>query len=491
MTTIQPRVEKIKNKRKQTLFRDFLKEIVSRQPIVFYKTDGVVSRFPKTDRIKSVVKYQDFEKVNEDIFAHGQEYDFNQSFWDNFSSLLQKVSLPSMIHFFQNENVDYGDVVSKGKNIYLCAYAVNENEDIYYSFGIKDACKNVFNSALVGDHSENIAMSCGVMHSYEVFYSRYITNCSDVWFSTNLVGCSHCINCHDLENVSYAIGNKVMSKEEYMKQKEVILQQKHNYVSRYKDLPAQPKNIASTNVSGTFLVESEDVENGHFAYRLKNGRNVFNVWWFQSNQELYDCVDGGGPTSADMYGINWFAINSEKCMISCHIPNCNNIYYSYYVESCSYCIGCVWLKNKQFCIFNKQYTKEEWFVLANKIFAQMEKEWILGDFFPATLCPFYFNDTIAQIVWDFDESEIVKDGYLRRQEEVKVDIPTTAAIIKTNDPLLTNYDESILAKVIQDSKGNYYRIVKPELDFHARYGLPLSLLHWMDRLKLHFVWWNM
>jgi hypothetical protein len=487
MTTIKQRVDQIKDKRKQTPFRDFLKDIVSRQPIVFYKTDGIVSRFPKTDRIKSVVKYSDFDKVNEDIFNRGQDYDFNKTFRENYNSLFQKVSLPSMIHFFQNENADYGDVVSKSKNIYLSAYVANTNEDVYYSFGIKDGCANVFSSVLVADHSENIYMSCGVMHSFKVFYSRYITNSSDIRFSTNLIGCAHCINCDGLENVSYAINNQVMSKEEYEIKKSAILQQTHNYLTRYQQLSTQPKNVASTDVQGTFLIESQNVENGHFAYRLNNGRNVFNVGWFESNEDLYDCFDGGGPTSADMYGVNGFAISSEHCAICCHIPNCSNVYYSYYIESCSYCLWCVGIKNKQFCIFNKQYTKEERFILADKIFAQMEREWVLGDFFPASLCPFYFNDTIAQIVGNFDKSDVTKDGFLRRDDEIKVDIPATADIIRTDDVLLTQRDDSVLAKVIKDSKGNYYRIIKSELAFHKQYALPLSTLHWMDRIKLHFV----
>ncbi|MEI6774385.1 MAG: hypothetical protein WCL18_06460 [bacterium] len=42
-------------------------------------------------------------------------------------------------------------------------------------------------------------------------------------------------------------------------------------------------------------------------------------------------------------------------------------------DTCSYCLGCVGLQNKQFCILNKQYTKEERFILANKIFEDMEK----------------------------------------------------------------------------------------------------------------------
>ncbi|MBU0627205.1 hypothetical protein KKH82_07470 [Patescibacteria group bacterium] len=52
----------------------------------------------------------------------------------------------------------------------------------------------------------------------------------------------------------------------------------------------------------------------------------------------------------------------------------SNIYYSYFLHNCSYCLGCVGLINKQFCIFNKEYSKEERLKLANKIFEQMDKE---------------------------------------------------------------------------------------------------------------------
>ncbi len=52
------------------------------------------------------------------------------------------------------------------------------------------------------------------------------------------------------------------------------------------------------------------------------------------------------------------------------------------MTSCSFCIGCVGLKNKSYCILNKQYTKEEWYVLADQIFTQMNQQGVLGDFFP-------------------------------------------------------------------------------------------------------------
>ncbi len=66
MTNLQYRQKKIQEKRKTTPWREFIKEIASWQPNVFYKFDGVVSRFPRTDRIGNVVKYSTFyEQQNE------------------------------------------------------------------------------------------------------------------------------------------------------------------------------------------------------------------------------------------------------------------------------------------------------------------------------------------------------------------------------------------------------------------------------------------
>ena len=63
--------------------------------------------------------------------------------------------------------------------------------------------------------------------------------------------------------------------------------------------------------------------------------------------------------------------------------------------------------NKSYCILNKQYTKEEWEILAEKIFASMEQDGTLGEFFPASMNPFYFNDTLAYLIDDsFTQEEI-------------------------------------------------------------------------------------
>ncbi|MBI4253199.1 hypothetical protein HY623_03435 [Candidatus Uhrbacteria bacterium] len=41
-------------------------------------------------------------------------------------------------------------------------------------------------------------------------------------------------------------------------------------------------------------------------------------------------------------------------------PECTNVSFSLNLQNCMDCFGCVNLKNKQHCIFNEQYTKEEY-----------------------------------------------------------------------------------------------------------------------------------
>lgn len=498
MKTLKQWQEKIQAKRKQTTFRDFIKEIASWQPVVFHKSHWLVSRFPQTDRMLEVISYSDYYSQDSIEYTHGIAYDESKNIFENYAKLRSKIKWINMINFFNSENSEYADVVSKWKNIYLSTFVVNGDEDVMYSFWVNDQSKRILNSAIISDHSENVYFSLAVQHSFKVFYSRYINNSSDIWFSTNLLWCNHCIDCHNLENKSYCIGNIEYKKEEYLEKKEVYLKDKSEFYDRYCSLKNKKgKHLASSDITGSYAVESEDIEGAHFTYRISTWRNVFNVWGFEWCKNIYDVFDGWWPSLQDIYWVNGIAINSENCYLSCHVPNCNTVFYSYYLESCSFCIGCIWLQNKSYCILNKQYTKQEWETLANNIFATMESDGILGDFFPWELNPFYFNDTMAGILGDFTQEEVEAEWYMWRQEEIRVDIPESSDVISVHD--LKHYqwykdgkwdiNKSILNKVIQDKKWNYYRIVQMEYNFLMKYSLPLPEIHWLDRMKLNF-WIN-
>lgn len=71
---------------------------------------------------------------------------------------------------------------------------------------------------------------------------------------------------------------------------------------------------------------------------------------------------------------------------------------------------------------------------AEEILKKMNEEGALGEFFPGWMCPFYYNDTVAYLLNpSISKEEVIKLGYLRRDEAVKVDIPSNVEVVKTNE----------------------------------------------------------
>jgi len=492
MSSINKWKELFQEKRKETKFRDYLKQIVSWQPLTFYKNKWKISIFPETERRNKLISPLEFgEKMDERIKV-GLDYNFDINFFDNFQLLQDKIEFPALRAFGERENCDYADTIYGGKNIYLSMTAVLDVENVFYSFSVKTNSKNVYNSNIVWNGSENIYMCSCIINGFNIFYSKFLHNCSDIWFSSNLVWCKECILCEWLDNQSYCINNKQLKKEEYFQKKREILAQKEKFLENYKNLSISWNNIWSNNVKGSFVLQSENIENGYFAYQVNKGKNLMSIWWAWKNHNIYDCfwaVDGEDCYAN--FGV-WSASNLYSCMQTG--VGGSDVYYSMFCIWCSFCIGCIWLTNQEYYIFNKKYNKEEWYELANKIFSQMEKDWIWGEFFPGKLNPYYFNDTAAYLIDDsFSKEEILKEWYLWRDDEIKVDIPSWTSIIENSkldklqwfDSKWNWYiDKNILRKIIIDEKENVYRIIASEYEFLMKYELPIPEIHWIDRIKL-------
>jgi len=458
--------------------------------LVFYKQQWIVSKYPPTSRISKVTDISSFDKnIDDRMSMHA--YASQKWFFKNFAILFSSITHPWTIMYALAENADFANEVLASKNVYLSSTVIKDCENVLYSSNIKEWSSDVLNSVMVWNNSQNVYMWVGIIESSNIFYSRCIKNSSNIWFCVNCVWCSHCMMCVDMENASYCIRNKQYTKEEYIKIKTELLKRKDKFYHRYKQLPITWKNIWSTRVTWSFVCQSQDVENWLYSYWLKQVRNSI-IWWGKwVNEYMADIICWCTIGNDHIYGVVWAWAWSSHLYCSCHIV-WSHIYYCYYMENCSFCLWCVGLKNKQFCILNKQYTKEEWHQKVNKIFATMEKEWSLWFFFPAAMCPYYFNDTIAyQLDDSFTKEEVEEKWYLRRDEVVKVDIPEWIEVVNTSE--LGKYewwkdntwwiDHDITKKVIQDKTWNIYRIIGMEYDFLMKHGLPLPRKHRLERLK--------
>src|SRR3989344_6045552 len=93
-----------------------------------------------------------------------------------------------------------------------------------------------------------------------------------------------------------------------------------------------------------------------------------------------------------------------------------------YIAGCtrsSNLFGCVGLRDKKYCILNKQYSREAYFAEISKIKSQMTKAGEYGEFFPARMSPFGYNETQAQDYFPLTKEEAIKKGFNWKEQEHK------------------------------------------------------------------------
>lgn len=260
--------------RKYTDYRDFLLEVASWQPITLYKRAMGVSRYPDIPvaRFGNIVNSSEYGELRDGLIRTSKTAISDRPFFEVMKELFVTTPIPALFASQNDENSQYADCAGGTKNAYLSIIA-NHGENMLYSFSIKSA-NNVFNSAGVWDHCENIYSSSGLTGSSNIFYSRYLDNCRDLWFCRNMIGCTECIFCEGLQNTTFAINNVAHTQEEYFLKKATILSQKGEFEKWYAAMPKDSKNLSSANSTGTFVSMSENVENGHWIYHVKDARNA-------------------------------------------------------------------------------------------------------------------------------------------------------------------------------------------------------------------------
>ena len=179
----------------------------------------------------------------------------------------------------------------------------------------------------------------------------------------------------------------------------------------------------------------------------------------------------------------------NKC--SYFIKNSARVYYSYNCTTCSDIFGCVGLRNKQYCILNRQYAKEEYEALVSKMIKHMGtlpyvdamgRTYRYGEFFPTELSPFAYNEAIAQEYFPLTKEQTLAKGYRWREPEAR-----QYAVTKKPDHLpdhVRDVTDSILNETIgcahegkcTEQCTTAFKIIPQELQFYRRMNLPLPRL---------------
>jgi hypothetical protein len=150
--------------------------------------------------------------------------------------------------------------------------------------------------------------------------------------------------------------------------------------------------------------------------------------------------------------------------------------------SCQDCFGCIGLRKKQYCIFNKQYSKEDYFQLREKIIEQMnnmpyqDKQGLLygyGEFFPLEFSSYPYNNTFANFFFPKNKTEILQEGLAWYEIETPKH-PITISSSNLPDNLKEITDKITKEIVGCNTCPRGYRIIQQELDLARKMNVPPS-----------------
>ena len=223
------------------------------------------------------------------------------SFFENIQTLFITHHKPNLYQVGMNENSDYSNICIDTKNAYLSFVPGVQSENVLYSTQTRENTRNIINSSLVVDNSENVFHGKMVTNSFNVFYSHHIYNCSEMRFCANCIGCHFCIECNDLDNASYCIRNQQYTKEEFHRMKNSYLPRQHEELHR-KTFTHQGMNVASDNCSGSGMYQCNNVENGYNILNYTDSRNIVFAAGTPLGTHHYDCIEIGDNNN-HLYGI--------------------------------------------------------------------------------------------------------------------------------------------------------------------------------------------
>jgi len=431
-----------------------------------------------------------------DSMLHGVDFDSSLIFLKQLDGLFHKVPIMNLFTLYTTMvNSDYTNMVSWLKNCYMVTYS-DYGENLIYGSFVNHSRDSVDN--LMGKEIELCYETINCSNCYRCFYSVDCESCSDVWFSRNCTGCNNCFGCINLRNKSYYIFNQPYNKEEYEIKIKEYTPLCHKTINEIKSLNKELLlNSPQKYIHGWRNVDSY----GDYLNDTKNAKRCFIGFNIEDSKfcsfvtgkmtDTYDFVNFGESSSLMYEVLQGGNQSSNNRMCQWAITNCRNLEYCLFCENSHDLFGCVGLKKQQYCILNKQYTKEEYFLLREKIIKNMNEMpyvdkmgniYKYGEFFPIEESPFAYNDTTAQEFFPLNKEEALKQGYKWHDKEArKYNID-----IKNEDiPLyIINVDDDILGKVIECShKGDCnhqcteaFKIVPEELSFYKRMGLPLPHL---------------
>jgi hypothetical protein len=416
-----------------------------------------------------------------DFIMAGIEYNEKQKFFEQYQELKLAVPRPNL--FIKNGvNSDFTNLVLNVKNCFLI-FDASEAEDCAYGEYLDQAknCWDCFGAI----HTNNSFDSLMEVDCYQTFFVENSERCLDSAFLFDCRDCSNCFMCTNLRHKKYCFYNEQLSKTEYEnKMREINLgsiKVIEKYKKEFKEFKRKNINRANRNTKTINCVGDNllNTKNCYQCFHTDDSQNLAYCLGVVESRDVWDCFISWANSELS-YELSYSFGSVYQAKFSVLPSNLQNCEYCDFCKNCSDCFACIGLKNKQFCIFNKQYSEEEYWKKLDEIKTKMLADGEYGEFFPKELAPVPYNISVATSYGGYDDLDIAKKyGY--RIEEVEEPNPDTQNEITIDEVPddIKDVTDDILTKVIIDKKNNKkFKYTKEELEFHRKYNLALPTEHY-------------
>lgn len=424
-----------------------------------------------------------------DPMSYGRDYDFSKPFFTQFQELFAAVPQIALWSYV-NENAAFVNYSSWNKDSYLLFESDNNDRCIHADHSYQNfECLDV--SVARKNEAGYELLDC--QNCYNCRYSQNCENCRDSWFLKNCIGCNNCFGSINLTNKEYYFFNQACTKEVYEQKIASLALHTHAGIERVKKVFAEHVmkyphrayiGTQNEHISGDYIYHSIDSDDCFDVQNIQNSKFVYNC---ENAKDVYDCDNYGGVEGMELVLEGHSVGSGVQSILWSHLiyENAMNVFYSFCCKGLKNGFGCVNLKSaKEYCILNKQYTKEEYEALVPKIIEHMQSTGEWGEYFSQRISPFGYNETTA-----YEQFPLTKEVALQRGFQWSEYVSPTAQVTRTIQASeLPQTSDVVNEEICQwailcESTGKPFRITKPELGFYKKYLLPLPRRHPDQRYK--------
>ena len=431
-----------------------------------------------------VYRQEDWYSDKWDARDFGQEFDFSRPFFEQWQEIVEKTPRPNLLTGYEfDENCEYTNHAGKNKDCYMI-FDSDENRDCYLSYSLNQCvnCVDCFRTR----KSELCYQCIDSVKCYGSAYLQECDNCADSMFLKNCTGCKYCLMCSNLKNKEYHVENKPVSKEEFEKFRAMLgahstLQSAKERFEKLKlEYPQKYLHgVQNEDVSGDYLVQCKN------AYRCFDSEDLWDCRYVtQGFMPLKNCMDIHECGEAELlYECSVCGYDVSRCVFTNHcLASMNDLMYTSFCNHSKDCFGCVGIQRRQYCILNKQYTKEEYEELVPKIIEHMKGTGEWGEYFPVDVSTYAYNESLAQDYYPMTKEEVEAFGWNWLEEVEKKDQYMGPKVELADS--IDDVSEDICTEILTcEETAKQYKIIPQELDFYKQMHLPLPRISFFQRYK--------